>query len=379
VQLHSAGGPVCIAALRVLGHGKRAQIVGDDLSFAVQEAQVGNTYRDRGVEALPEQVLRDHGSNYVRLRLWNDPPGGYSNIDSVLEMARRAKAAHLRILLDFHYSDFWADPQKQDTPKAWQGQDLATLANTVRAYTRDVLNRLSAQGTPVTMVAIGNEIRNGMLWPTGQLDWTTGSGWDNLGALLRAGVSGAADARGPRPRIMIHFDQGGDNAFSRTFFDNVVAQHVHFDVIGLSYYPFWHGTMTQLRTNVDDLAVRYDKDVMLAETQYGWTLEQGDATGNFLWEQSQVVPGYPATPDGQLSFVSDLSSILAAVPGGHGAGIFYWQPEWIPGVGWTPGEGTPNDNLTMFDFDGDALPAVQYTNPLKACRQFAPSQHTCVF
>jgi arabinogalactan endo-1,4-beta-galactosidase len=229
------------------------------------------------------------------------------------------------------------------------------------------------------MVAIGNEIRNGMLWPTGQLDWTTGSGWDNLGTLLRAGVSGAGDARGPRPRIMIHFDQGGDNAFSRTFFDNVVAQHVHFDVIGLSYYPFWHGTMTQLRTNVDDLAVRYDKDVMLAETQYGWTLEQGDATGNFLWEQSQVVPGYPATPGGQLSFVSDLSSILAAVPGGRGAGIFYWQPEWIPGVGWTPGEGTPNDNLTMFDFDGDALPAVQYTNPLTACRQFAPSQHTCVF
>jgi arabinogalactan endo-1,4-beta-galactosidase len=379
LSVRSAGGPVCIAALRVLGPSQRRQIVGDDLSFAVQEAAVGNTYRDRGVTALPEQILRDHGSNYVRLRLWNDPPGGYSNLDSVLAMARRAKAAHLRILLDFHYSDFWADPQKQPTPAAWEGQDLATLAQTVRSYTRDVLDRLRAQGTPASMVAIGNEIRNGMLWPTGQLDWEAGTGWDNLGTLLRAGAAGASDARGPRPRIMIHFDQGGDNAFSRTFFDNVVAQHVPFDVIGLSYYPFWHGTMTQLRGNVDDLAVRYDRDVMLAETQYGWTLEQGDATGNFLWEQSQVVPGYPATPGGQVSFVSDLSSILAAVPGGHGAGIFYWQPEWIPGVGWSPGEGTPNDNLTMFDFDGDALPGVQYSNPLTACRQYASGQHTCTF
>ncbi len=379
MSVRSAGGPVCIAALRVLGPNQRAQIVGDDLSFAVQEAEVGNSYRDRGVTALPERILRDHGSNYVRLRLWTDPPGGYSDLDSLLAMARRAKAAHLRILLDFHYSDFWADPQKQPTPAAWAGQDLPTLAQTVRTYTRDVLDHLRAQGTPASMVQIGNEIRNGMLWPTGQLDWEAGTGWDNLGTLLRAGVAGASDARGPRPRIMIHFDQGGDNAFSRTFFDDVVAQHVPFDVIGLSYYPFWHGTMTQLRGNVNDLAVRYDKDVMLAETQYGWTLEQGDATGNFLWEQSQVVPGYPATPGGQLSFVSDLSSILAAVPGGHGKGIFYWQPEWIPGVGWTPGEGTPNDNLTMFDFDGDALPAVQYANPLTACRQYAPSQHPCTF
>jgi arabinogalactan endo-1,4-beta-galactosidase len=374
--------PVCVGELRVLGRargGCGARAIGHDLSFAVQEAAVGNTYQDRGAPGLPEEILADHGGNFVRLRLWVAPPGGYSNLESVLAMARRAHAAGMRLLLDFHYSDFWADPQTQNTPAAWQGQDLPTLAQTVRTYTRDVLAALRAQGTPADMVQIGNEIRNGMLWPLGRLDWDAGTGWQNLGTLLRAGVAGAADAPGPTPAIVIHFDQGGDNGFSRAFFDNVVAQQVPFDVIGLSYYPFWHGTITQLRANMNDLAARYDRDVMIVETQYGWTLDNGDSLGNFLWQDSQVIPGYPVDPGGQLAFVSDLLSALAAVPGGRGAGIFYWQPEWIPGVGWTPGEGTPNDNLTLFDFGGAALPAVQATDPLLACRQYAAGQTPCAF
>ena len=376
----SGDSSLCVGELRVLGEQRHApKAIGHDLSFAIQETAVGNSFTDRGRTALPEQILADHGANFVRLRLWLDPPGGYSNLASVLAMAKRARAAGMRILLDFHYSDFWADPATQNTPVAWQGQDLATLATTVRTYTRDVLTALVAQGTPADMVQIGNEIRNGMLWPTGWADAWSGAGWDNLGTLLRAGVAGAADAPGRTPRIVIHFDQGGDNAFSRVFFDRVVEQAVPFDVIGLSYYPFWHGTITQLRTNIDDLSARYDRDVMIVETQYGWTIENGDSLGNFLWQQSQVIPGYPATPGGQLAFVSDLVSALAAVPGGRGAGIFYWQPEWIPGVGWTPGAGTPNDNLTMFNFAGQALPSVQLTNPLQACREFARGQVPCTF
>jgi arabinogalactan endo-1,4-beta-galactosidase len=381
VRVTVTGDPsLCVGELRVLGADRRTpRAIGHDLSFAIQETAIGNTFTDRGRTALPEQILADHGANFVRLRLWLDPPGGYSNLDSVLRMARRAHAAGMRILLDFHYSDFWADPQTQNTPVAWQGQDLATLADTVRKYTRDVLATLVRQGTPADMVQIGNEIRNGMLWPTGWADAWSGDGWDNLGTLLRAGVAGAIEAPGPRPRIVIHFDQGGDNAFSRVFYDRVVEQGVRFDAIGLSYYPFWHGSITQLRTNIDDLAVRYDKDVMIVETQYGWTLDNGDDLGNFLWEDSQVVPGYPVSADGQLAFVSDLVSALAAVPGGHGAGLFYWQPEWIPGVGWTPGAGTPNDNLTMFDFSGQALPSIQFTDPLRACREFARGEQPCTF
>jgi arabinogalactan endo-1,4-beta-galactosidase len=302
----------------------------------------------------------------VRLRLLVNPPAGYSELQSVLTMARRAKAAGMRLLLDPHYGDFWADPQKQSTPQAWADQDLPTLARTVRGYTRDVLDKLRAQGTPADMLQLGNEIRNGMLWPTGYIDWTAGTGWDALGTLLRAAAAGARDAHGPTPKLVVHFDQGGDNVGSRSFFDHLVAQRVPFDVIGLSYYPFWHGTLSDLRANVNDLATRYDRDVAVVETQYGWTLANGDQLGNFLWQESQLLPGYPATPDGQLSFLSDLLSIIAAVPDHHGAGIFYWGPEWVPGVGWAPGEGTPNDNLTLFDFQGHALPSIDFPDPPRA-------------
>jgi arabinogalactan endo-1,4-beta-galactosidase len=364
VRLTVTGDAPCIAALRILGRGP-GMIVGHDLSFAVQEAAAGAVYTDHGRVATPERILADHGGNYVRLRLWVDPPAGYSDLNSVLTMARRAKAAGMRVLLDPHYSDFWADPQKQATPGRWADQDLPTLARTVRTYTRDVLNRLSAQGTPAGMLQLGNEIRNGVLWPAGEIDWTTGTGWDALGTLLRAAATGARDARGPTPKLVIHFDQGGDNAWSRSFFDHIVAERVPFDVIGLSYYPFWHGTLSNLRANMNDLAVRYDRDVAVVETQYGWTLANGDTLGNFLWQDSQLLPGYPATPAGQTAFLNDLLSINAAVPGHHGAGIFYWQPEWIPGVGWAPGEGTPNDNLTLFDFDGHALPSIDFADPVR--------------
>jgi arabinogalactan endo-1,4-beta-galactosidase len=370
VRLRTSGG-ACVAELRALGRASRSMIVGHDLSFAVQEAAAGATYTDRGRAALPAQILAAHGANWVRLRLWVDPPAGYSDLPSVLAMARRAKAAGMRVLLDPHYSDFWADPQKQPIPASWP-QDLPSLAAKVHDYTRDALNALSAQGTPAQMLQLGNEIRNGILWPTGQLDGSADQ-WDRLGTLLRAAASGARDAKGPTPRLVVHYDQGGDNAGSRWFYDNVVAQHVPFDVIGLSYYPFWHGTLSQLRTNVDDLAQRYDRDVSVVETQYAWTLDNGDQENNFLWTSDLLVPGYPATPGGQLGFASDLESILAAVPGGHGLGVFYWQPEWIPGIGWQPGAGTPNDNLTLFDFSGHALPGVSFADPLRACARYAPA------
>jgi arabinogalactan endo-1,4-beta-galactosidase len=376
VTLRSTGS-VCVAELRAMGR-ERPLVVGHDLSFAVQETAAGATYTDRGRVALPERILAGHGANWVRLRLWVDPPAGYSDLQSVLAMARRAKAAGMRILLDPHYSDFWADPQKQPTPAAWAGQDLPTLAATVRSYTRDALNALSAQGTPAQMLQLGNEIRNGILWPTGQLDGSQ-ERWDALGTLLRAAAAGARDAAGPTPKLVVHYDQGGDNAGSRYFYDHIVAEHVPFDVIGLSYYPFWHGTLSQLRANANDLSTRYDRDVSVVETQYGWTLENGDQENNFLWTTDLLVPGYPATPGGQLGFASDLLSILAAVPDHRGLGVFYWQPEWIPGIGWQPGAGTPNDNLTLFDFRGRALPAVSFADPLRACAEYAPGQRPCSF
>ena len=314
------------------------------------------------------------------MRLWIDPPAGYSDLASDLALARQVRAAGMRVYLDIHYSDFWADPQHQDTPSIWRGQDLPTLAGSVRSYTEQVMTAFAQQGTPVDMVSIGNEIRNGLLWPTGQLDWSADTGWDNLATLLKAGVSGAraANSRGHRLRIMLHFDEGGNSADSDRFFGNLVSRGVPFDTIGLSYYPFWHGTLSDLRTNVDALARHFGKDIVVAETQYAWTLANGDGEGNFVWQPSQVFPGYPASPGGQLSLENDVQSILAAVPDGHGAGIFYWEPEWVPGVGWQPGNGAPNDNLTLYDFQGRALPSIGlFEDPVAVCARFAADSSPC--
>ena len=250
------------------------------------------------------------------MRLWVNPPPGYSNLASDLQMARRIKAAGDKLYLDIHYSDFWADPQHQDIPAAWQGQDLGQLTDTVRSYTRQVISAFAAQGTPVDTVSIGNEIRNGMLWPVGQVNWSADTGWDNLTTLLKAGVAGAraGNPAGHQLQVMLHFDEGGNNADSVRFFDHMVSAGVPFDVIGLSYYTFFHGPLEAMRTNVDDLATRYHKPIVIAESQYAWTLAGGDSTGNFVWQANQLEPGYPATPGGQLSFYNDLLSILAQVP-----------------------------------------------------------------
>ncbi len=377
------GTPPCVGELRLFAREPWNTIPdrGADLSFESQEEAAGAHFTDRGRSASPLQILNSHGLNYVRLRLWVIPPVGYSDLASDLKMARRIVAAGDKLYLDIHYSDFWADPQHQNIPAAWQGQNLDQLKSTVRDYTRQVLSAFAAQGTPVDMVSIGNEIRNGMLWPIGQIDWSTGSGWDNLGALLREGVAGAqaGNPAGHKLLVMLHFDQGGDNAQSVAFFDHILAQHVPFDVIGLSYYPFFHGPVTAMRANVDDLASRYGKPIVIAESQYPWTLAAGnDGTGNFVWQTSQLSAGYPDTPGGQLSFYNDLLSILAQVPEHRGLGLFYWEPEWIPGVGWEPGAGTPNDNLTLFSFTGQALPSVGlFQNPVAVCGQYDPALQPC--
>jgi arabinogalactan endo-1,4-beta-galactosidase len=377
------GTPACVGEFRLFGHDADtdSMMLGSDLSFEPQELKAGTRFTDQGHTATPVQILRAHGGNYVRMRLWVNPPAGYSDLATDLALARRVQAAGMRVYLDIHYSDFWADPQHEDTPAAWQGQNLATLAATVQSYTRSVITAFARQGTPVGMVSIGNEIRNGMLWPTGRLDWTANTGWDNLATLLKAGVAGAraANPRHNPLRVMLHFDQGGDNAQSYPFFHNLVTRGVPFDVIGLSYYPFWHGTLSDLRNNVDKLAGQFGKDIVVAETQYAWTLANGDTTGNFAWQASQLSPGYPASPGGQLSFENDVLSILAAVPDGHGAGLFYWEPEWVPGVGWEPGAGSPNDNLTLYDFQARALPSIGLLeNPITVCQRYDHYDVPCV-
>jgi arabinogalactan endo-1,4-beta-galactosidase len=385
------GADVCVGEFRMFGPDPAAagMDLGADLSFTPQELAAGAKFSYRGQQQSPVTIMKENGANYVRMRLWVDPPPGYSDLASDLALARSVHAAGMKIYLDIMYSDFWADPTKQNIPASWAGQDLAQLTATVQSYTQQVITSFARQGTPVDMVSIGNEIRNGILWPVGEVnDPSVPADYDNLATLLKAGVAGAraANPAGHKLLIMMHYDQGGNNALSQAFFQNLVSEGVPFDVIGLSYYPFFHGTISQMKANVDALATQFHKPIVIAETQYPWTLANGnspigDSTGNFVWEPSQLSTGYPASPGGQLSFVSDELSILAQVPDGLGAGLFYWAPDWIPGVGWEPGAGvgTPNANLTLFNSQGTALPSIGiFRNPAAVCASFDPYDVPCV-
>jgi arabinogalactan endo-1,4-beta-galactosidase len=339
-------------------------IRGADISFTPQLERAGVRFSLDGHRAPVERILRRVGANWVRLRIWTNPPAGYSTAESALELALRAKRAGLKVLLDFHYSDFWADPSKQPIPEAWQGQDLEELARTVRRYTRKTLRDFARAGARVDMVQVGNEITAGMLWPLGKI-YTDGQpdDWSGFSTLLSAGIQGVSDARTSRhrPRVMVHIDRGGDNAGSRWFYDHILDQGVDFDVIGLSYYPIWHGSLEDLQSNLDDLADRYEKDLVVVETAYPWTLDNGDDLENFITSLDQVPDAeqFPPTRRGQADYFEGLRRVLLEVPDERGTGFFAWEPEWLPGVGWAPGEGNPNDNMTMFDWQGRGLPSLR--------------------
>ena len=388
------GADVCVGEFRAYGPDPAAadMDLGADLSFTPQELAAGAKFTYDGKQASPVQIMHEAGANYVRMRLWVDPPAGYSDLATDLPLAKEVRASGMKIYLDIMYSDFWADPTKQNVPAAWAGEDLDQLTSTVQSYTKQVIGAFAGQGTPVDMVSIGNEIRNGILWPYGELNCAAGSdcgGWPALAQLLKAGVAGAkaANPAGHKLLIMMHYDQGASFSLSSAFYSDLESYGVPFDVIGLSYYPVLDEPgISGLRQNVDGLATEFHKPIIVVETQYPWTLANGnspldDSTGDFAWEQSQMEPGYPATPGGQLSFVTDELSILALAPGGLGMGLFYWAPDWIPGVPWEPGTGigSPNVNMTLFNFEGQALPSINiFQNPAAVCERYDPYSSPCV-
>jgi len=226
---------------------------GADLSFTLQEEARGATFADRGRTGPVEHLLADRGANVVRLRVWVDALAGHSDLGSALVLARRARAAGQQLLLDLHYSDTWADKANQATPAAWAGRDLASLAETVRAYTRECLQAFAAQGTPVDLIQIGNEVTSGMLWPAGQVYRDGREHWADFVTLLQAGLRGAHEGGSAALRTVIHIDRGGDNGGARYFYDHILNRDVDFDVLALSYYPFWHGPLAALQSNLDDL------------------------------------------------------------------------------------------------------------------------------
>jgi len=341
-----------------------AFVKGADVSHLLQLEDYGGRFYHTGVQQDLLQILKDHGLNAIRIKVWNDPgnpccfpanqsdPAGYNDPVHVLELALRAKAMGFRIMIDFHYSDWWADPGKQYTPHDWEGQDINQLQSSLYSFTYDVLDTLRSNGLVPEWVQIGNEISNGMLWPVGSTE-----DWDNLAALLKEGYR-ATKAIAPSIKVVLHYDNGGNHSGTVSWFDNARSRRVQWDAMGLSYYPHWHGSLSDLEINMNSISARYDKEVLILETAYPWTIQNGDSHPNTCTSTGPV--SYPMSPVGQVQFLNDLVSRIKAVTDGKGKGFFYWEPEWIPveGAGWKYGEGNEWDNVTLFDFDGNALSSL---------------------
>ncbi|GAA0990881.1 glycosyl hydrolase 53 family protein [Acrocarpospora macrocephala] len=333
----------------------------DVSSLPKSEAFGGRYFTAAGVRGDALTILRDNGVNYARLKVWVNPADGYNNKARVLAMATRAKALGLGLLIDFHYSDSWADPGKQYKPAAWTSLSFANLRTAVYNHTFDVLNALKSQGTTADMVQVGNEINDGMLWEDGR-----SSRFAQLAQLIRSGYD-AVKAVSSSTKVVLHLANGGDNGLYRWWFDSAAANGVLYDVIGVSYYPYWHGTFAAFQTNIDDIATRYGKPVLLAETAYPFTPGSDDAFGNMV-NSATPVTGYPSSPAGQSAMLRDIMSLVQAIPNARGLGAIYWEPTWtaVPGNGWdptNPSSGNEWENQALFDFNDRALPALtQFTH-----------------
>jgi arabinogalactan endo-1,4-beta-galactosidase len=325
-------------------------LVGGDVSEIPEVEARGGTYSYKGKRQDPFKILKSAGWNFIRLRVWNEPKEGFSNKAHTLAMAKRVKAAGMTLSIDFHYSDWWADPGKQNKPAAWRNYNLDQLANAVRTYTKDVVGALVKQGTPPHMVQVGNEIIGGMLWPEGKLRGNDERKWKDLTKLVNAGVEGVRQAQGKRKILtMVHLDRGGSNADSRWWLDNAIKHGMQFDTIGQSFYPWWHGTLGDLESNLTDLASRYKKDVYLTEVAYPWSRDPARGPG-FAYD-TDLKTKYPATPEGQADFLREVVDIVKR---SNGKGVLYWAPTWIS----TKKEHIPWSNMAIFNDAGEALPAV---------------------
>ena len=350
-------------------------IKGADVSIMPELERNGTKFYDNGIEQDGLTILKNHGVNWIRVRIWNNPyvvgpegvGGGNTDEAKAIEMAKRAKALGMKVLVDFHYSDFWVDPGQQKKPDAWKNDSGDKLVDDVYAYTAKVMQDFNVQGVTPDMVQVGNELNNGMLWPEAQLTEDNPNGYKFLAKLLNAGLQAVHDNdKDNKVKTMIHL-AGVDVNLYHTFFDNLIVKNKvnDFDIIGMSFYPFWHGTMDDLKNTMNDVSAKYNKDVIAVETAFGYTLEDADFEKNNFGINEEKVGGYKATVQGQATGLRDVMATVASVNDNRGLGIFYWAPDWVINekVGWkSNGGGNGWDNLTLFDTKGNALESMDTFN-----------------
>jgi len=309
-------------------------IVGADVSFLRQMEGNGVVFKDGGVAAPGLRILKNHGYNWVRLRVMVDPVKLPNTLAYTIAEAKDAKAMGFKVLLDLHYSDDWADPQHQIVPRAWAQMSHEELVKTVFGYTRDTVAAMRKAGVLPEMVQVGNEVSVGMIWPDGKLP----DHWKEFSELLLAGIHGVDKGRGhgKRPEIMIHIDKGGNMATTKWFLDKLAEYRVPYDVVGQSYYPWWQGSLEELRKNTEFTRATYRKDVIVVETAYDWR------TGEDF--KGKPVP-FAQTPEGQRDFLAALNAVARE---SGCKGIFWWEPA----------AGGAIAKRTLFDDEHNALPAM---------------------
>ena len=310
--------------------------IGADLSFLKSAEDRGFQFKENDVPKPGLQIFREHGYNWIRLRLFHTPTELPNSLDYTIALAKKAKESGFRFLLDYHYSDTWADPGKQFIPKAWEKLSHADLVKAVFDYTRETMKSFREAGVLPDMVQIGNEVINGMLWPDGRLP----ENWNNFAELTQAGINGvfAGSENMTRPKIMIHIDQGGNIVKTKAFFDRLLSYRIEFDYIGQSYYPWWHGTLLDLRSNMFFTAKEYRKPIILVEVAYC----------SLPTEYKDKKAPFAETPEGQKEFLQEVNNIVLQTPDNLGAGIFWWEPATMGG----------RSTRDFFDEKGNVLPVI---------------------
>jgi arabinogalactan endo-1,4-beta-galactosidase len=312
-------------------------VIGADLSYLKEAEDKGFVFKENGVEKPGMQIFKDHGYNWIRLRLFHTPAELPNNLEYTISLAKKAKNSGYKFLLDYHYSDTWADPHKQFVPKAWEGLSHQVLVDSVFNYTRRTMIAFREAGAYPDMVQIGNEISNGMLWPDGKLP----ENWDSFAELIQSGIKGVYASCGNHscPKIMIHIDKGGNKDYTKKWFDRLNSYDIRYDVMGQSYYPWWHGSILDLRETLNFMANSYKKDIMVVEAAY-----------NFSPAEYQNKPApFPETPEGQKEFLEEVNRAVMEVPSGLGKGVFWWEPA------------APNKRFssrTFFDDNGNVQPVI---------------------
>jgi arabinogalactan endo-1,4-beta-galactosidase len=311
--------------------------IGADLSFLKSAEDKGFGFKENNEVKPGLKMFRDHGYNWIRIRIFHTPTDLPNNLEYTIALAKNAKAEGYKFLLDFHYSDTWADPGKQFLPKAWKGYSHKQLVNAVFEYSKETIKTFRGAGVMPDMVQIGNEVINGMLWPDGKIP----ESWNNFAELVQAGINGvnAGCDTLNRPKIMIHIDQGGNKERTKYFFDKLLSYGIDFDYIGQSYYPWWHGSLLDLRENMIFMAETYKKPIILVEVAYCSSPTE---------YRNKPAP-FPETPEGQKQFLDEVNKVVMNTPGNLGAGIFWWEPATI-----SAGIGTRD----FFDENGNVLPVI---------------------